>query len=68
MNVNYPALQAEMMTVETAAERRAIWDRVHKEAAGMERYIADVNRKWRLEDRAESERRRALPWWRRLFA
>mgnify|MGYP001614106631 CR=1 FL=1 len=64
--IDYGRLKAEMMTVKTVAERKAIWDRAQNEAADMQRWVAEqdsanIERHWREQAIFD-----ALPWHRRI--
>ena len=64
--IDYQRVQAEMMTVETAAERKAIWDRTYDEARAMDRFLADKESAWYrtlLKQRGDFD---ALPWYKRI--
>ena len=64
--IDYQRLLAEMQTVETAAERKAIWDLAQREAWGMAKVIAEHDMRNIKRHRRRLEKFRAWPWWRRL--
>ena len=62
-DTTYLRLIAEMLTVETVAERRAIWDR---EQHGWQEFIADRSRATVERDKRARAWLSSLSWWQRI--
>ena len=60
------AIIAEMMTKETAAERREVWEHHQKERYEMQKFICEHDNRQIARCRRQEAAFRALPWWKRI--